>query len=634
MIAVLRHRGPDDWGYYVSPEIALGQSRLSIVDLQGGKQPMMIDDYVMVYNGELYNYIELRAQLEQKGIRFSTTSDTEVLLRSYIFYGNEAFKLFNGQFAVLIWNKSKKKLLAARDRFSIRPLYYSYWKKNIYFASEMKAFDQIAGFSRNYHPAHLFEHGLLWNTLGDRTVYEGIHSLPGGTLIEFEAGEITARERYYEIGRERLPDCKDYREAEEAFTDVLEDSVKLRLRSDVPVGAYLSGGIDSSVILSLISKYQSASYKSFSVTFADTEFDESEYQHDMVDLLNTEHFSEHITYEKVDIAFPEVIYHAERPVFRTAPAPLFLLSGLVNKENIKVVLTGEGADEILWGYDSFKELKLLEFWQRQPGSKIRPQLIRSLYPHLNHFADEGQFGMLRMFYEGFLGEVDNELASLNIRVHNNAILQKYFDRSLEIMYDKEKLIGMLAPDMPGNYSDWNSLQRNQFLEMKTLLAGYLLSSQGDRMSLAHSVEGRYPFLDHRVVDLLFYFSDRYKLNGFKQKYMLRRAFSGSLPQSILDRPKRPYMSPDLKSFMRGGKLSEQAVFFLNDALIRDYGIFNPKWVDRFIRKFKENNPKNIGYRDNMIITFILSTQIAKYWADHPRKAVPEKDPGRAIIEGY
>lgn len=619
MLSVLKHRGPDGWGYYLAPEISLGHTRLSIVDLNTGDQPMITDKSVIIFNGEIYNYIELKAELEKKGLKFRTTCDTEVLLKAYEYYGEACFEKFNGQFAVLIWNKIKKELIVARDRFGVRPLYILNHKNSFYFSSEMKSFDQIDTFRREFDPANLFEHSLLWNTIGDRTVYKNIKSLPSGTFSVFRDGKIMRQVRYYEIGKNPGPEFKSYTEAEEAFTSMLEDAVKLRLRSDVPVGAYLSGGIDSSVVLHLIKNITKNKFKTFSITFDDKEFDESEYQNDMVKHINSEHHSVNITYEKIDRIFPEAVYHFERPVFRTAPVPLFLLSEIVRQNGIKVVLTGEGADEILFGYDSYKELRLLEFWSRYPDSKLRPLLIRKLYPHLSHYSDGTQFGMMKMFYEDFLGVFDNELASLNIRINNNKILQNYFEKESKFDFDKDIFIHELKNWLPGNYNSFSLLRKNQFLEMRTLLSGYLLSSQGDRMSMAHSVEGRYPFLDHRLVDLLFTMKDDYKLKGFNQKYILKNSYKSKIPQSIINRPKRPYMSPDLRSFIVNGKPTDNTAFFLSEDLIKDYGIFNYKWVNRFLRKFSNGIPASIGYRDNMIITFILSTQIANYWIRNPRK---------------
>jgi asparagine synthase (glutamine-hydrolysing) len=231
--------------------------------------------------------------------------------------------------------------------------------------------------------------------------------------------------------------------------------------------------------------------------------------------------------------FLDAVYHFERPIFRTAPLPLFLLSKMVKSEGIKVVLTGEGADEILFGYDSFKELKLLDFWNKQPHSNLRPQLIKKLYPHLQHYQDPKRFGLMRMYYEGFLGEYNNDLAGLNIRVHNNKILANYFNKDFQITFNKEKLTEKISSILPANFHNWTLLQKNQFLELKTLLSGYLLSAQGDRMSMAHSVEGRYPFLDHRLIESLFYYRDKFKLNGLKQKYILSKAYKDVIPSSII-----------------------------------------------------------------------------------------------------
>lgn len=621
MLSVLSHRGPDGWGYYLSPEIALGHVRLSIVDLSTGDQPLLSDSCAIIFNGEIYNYIELREELEKKGMKFRTTCDTEVLLSAYEFYGEDCFEKFNGQFAVLIWDRKKKELIAARDRFGVRPLYILYHKDCFYFSSELKSFDQIDGFRREFDSGHLFEHALLWNTLGDHTVYKNIRSLPGGTYAVFREGRLVREARYYEIGRNQGPSFSSFGQAEEEFREMLEDAVKLRLRSDVPVGAYLSGGIDSSVVLHLIRNITRNAFKTFSITFEDSEFDESVYQNDMVRHIDSDHYSVNITYQSIDQNFPEAVYHMERPVFRTAPVPLFLLSELVRSQGIKVVLTGEGADEVLFGYDSYKELRMLEFWSRYPESKMRPQIIKKLYPHLSHYNDPKQFGMLKLFYEDFLNEYDNDLASLNIRINNNKIIGNYFEKEQRRDYSNTELLQELGKWLPENYREFSLLQKNQFLEMRTLLSGYLLSSQGDRMSMAHSVEGRYPFLDHRLVDMLFGMKDDYKLKGFNQKYLLKETFRSSIPKSIINRPKRPYMSPDLRSFIVNGRPTDNTAFFLSEELVRDYGIFNYKWISRFLQKFVNGIPASIGYRDNMIMTFILSTQIANYWLRHPRREI-------------
>lgn len=619
MLSALIHRGPDGWGTYISDHMALGHTRLSIIDLSGGSQPMMTDRYVISFNGEIYNHTELREELTAKGMVFSTKSDTEVILKAFEAYGTNAIAKFNGEFAFLLWDRKEKELTVVRDRYGIRPLYILKHNNRYYFASETKAFSLLDGYEKRFDVQNLLEHALLWNTLGDKTVYKNIRSLPSGTFEIYRRWGNPTSGRYYEIGESVGASPPDLNTAKEEFSALLNDSVRLRLRSDVPVGAYLSGGVDSSVITHLTAMIKKADFKTFAVAFEDKDFDESRFQREMAASINSDHLEIKVDYDLICKNFSETIYFTERPIFRTAPVPLFLLSKHVRESNIKVVLTGEAADEILFGYDSFKELKLLEFWSRQPNSRLRPQLLRKLYPHLKHYNDPHQFGLLRMFYEDFLDSFENDLVGLNIRVHNNKILSNFINKDLSIVFDKERVIEDVRKILPDNFKNWSLLQKNQFLEMKTLLSGYLLSSQGDRMAMSHSVEGRYPFLDHRLVEKAFYFQDNFKLNGFSQKHLLRESFRKFIPTAIIDRPKMPYQAPDLKSFHKDGVFSEQAMQFLSDDMIVNCGIFDPKYVSRFLGKFKKTTPQTIGYRDNMIFTFLLSSQIQHYWNKNPQR---------------
>lgn len=621
MTSTLIHRGPDGWGTYCSNDIALGHTRLSIIDINGGHQPMITERYVISYNGEIYNYLELREELISKGCQFQTSCDTEVVIKSFEIYGKNALKKFNGQFAILLWDKRKKELIVARDRYGIRPLYVLNHNSVYYFSSEMKAFDTISNFHRNFDMQQLYYHSSLWNTLGDKTVYNNIRSIPSGTYEIYNTMGGNNSFRYYEIGNSNNVSPASFNEALNEFSELLGDAVKLRLRSDVPVANYLSGGIDSSVITYLTSKYNSNTFKTFSITFDDSDFDESTFQREMVQRINSEHFEEKINYNSINDNLINAVYHFERPVFRTAPIPLYLLSKAVSQNNIKVVLTGEAADEILFGYDSFKELKLLQFWKKIPDSKIRPLLIKKLYPHLKHYADPKRFGLMKMYYEGFLGSFENDLVGLNIRSNNNKIVSNFMHKDHDFPIDSEEIMHEVQNILPENFSSWSLLQKNQFLEMKTLLSGYLLSSQGDRMSMANGVEGRYPFLDHRLIEKLFYYKDDFKLKGFSQKHLLREAYKNKIPSSIVSRPKMPYQAPDLKSFFRNKRLTEQSSYFLSEKMLKETNIFDPKMTTRFINKFTRKMPTQIGYRDNMLITFILSTQMCHHWIKNPKTHV-------------
>jgi asparagine synthase (glutamine-hydrolysing) len=617
MTANLAHRGPDAWGTYLSRDIALGHARLSIVDLSMGHQPMEAEDYVIAYNGEVYNYIELRKELEQLGVVFTTHSDTEVVMKAYKVWGKNAFARFNGQFAFILWDKNNRRLIAARDRYGVRPLFVMKWKGAWYFASEMKAFDSLPGYRREYDFQHLFEHGLLWNTIGSNTVYKGIRTVEPGTFEIYTGADEPLVHRFYSLGCLRQETLASFDEAKEELHGMLRDAVRLRLRSDVPVGMYLSGGIDSSVLALLTSQVMGERFKSFSVTFGDPDFDESSYQNEMVSFIGSEHHAARIDYDTVSENFLEVVRHAERPLFRTAPVPLFLLSKLVRENDIKVVITGEASDEILFGYDSYKELKLLQFWARSPQSAIRPLLIKRLYPHLRHYADTKAYGLMKLYYEDFLDTFFNPLAGLNIRIRNNTVLAAALNKELGIRFNQDDLIDKVKATFPDDYKHWTLLQQNQFLEMTTLLDGYLLSSQGDRMALGHGIEGRFPFLDHRIVEQTFSWPDSYKLNGFSQKHILRSAFRGLIPASIIDRPKLPYQAPDLRAFIRDGKPVPLVEQFLSPEMIREYGVFDERFTARFLRRFTERSSHQVGYRDNMTLVFLLSAQIALYWARNP-----------------
>ena len=318
MISTLQHRGPDGWGVYYSSGMTLGHNRLSIIDLSTGDQPMISQRYAISYNGEIYNYVELRIELLKKGCKFQTSSDTEVILKAFEVYGLDTFKKLNGQFALLLWDKKKKRLIAGRDRYGMRPLYVLGFNDSYYFSSEMKAFDVIDDYQRCFDIDRLFEHALLWNTIDDETVYRDIRSVSAGTFEVFERGKSPVRHRYYEIGESQGCSPPDITIAVEEFTELLNDSVNLRLRSDVPVGAYLSGGIDSSVISYLTALNKKERFKTFSVTFEDKDFDETSFQKELVSQLNTSHFEQSIDCKRINDNFLDAVYHFERPVFRTA----------------------------------------------------------------------------------------------------------------------------------------------------------------------------------------------------------------------------------------------------------------------------------------------------------------------------
>ncbi len=400
MIERLRHRGPDGFGYYDDPHIALAHARLSIIDLATGEQPICNEDGTVwvVLNGEIFNYIELRKDLEQAGHRFRTQSDTEVIVHLYEEHGAAFTQYLNGQFAIALWDRRARRLLLSRDRAGIRPLFYAHSAGELAFASEIKSILALPGRRRALDVRALGQIFTMWSTLPPLTAFEGVSALPPGcTLISDATGERI--ERYWDwTFPEHVPSqALEVERLAGELRELLIDAVRLQLRADVPVGAYLSGGLDSSAIATLIRRYTDTPLRTFSLEFEDAEFDESRYQLEMARNLGSEHTRVLCRKEDIGRVFPRLIDHIETPMVRTAPAPLMLLAEHVRDQKFKVVLTGEGADEVFGGYDLFKEAKIRRFWARAPQSRWRPALLSRLYGYLKH-SPTAQGALAQQFF--------------------------------------------------------------------------------------------------------------------------------------------------------------------------------------------------------------------------------------------
>ena len=381
----IRHRGPDDSGIYTNGMIGLGHARLSIIDLTNGRQPMQNAEGTIwiTFNGEIFNYLELREELEKKGHRFETNSDTEVILHLYEEEGEGCVRRFNGQWAFALWDTRRQKLFLSRDRLGVRPLFYARIRDSFLFASEIKALLTVPEISSELDLRGLNQTFTFWSPVPPRTAFRDLSQLPPGCSLTIEDGRFKVAP-YWSASYAPIPCPDDRREQQlaEELLELLQDSTRIRLRADVPVGAYLSGGIDSTVTTALARTLAGNRLRSFSIAFADAEFDESIFQEEASSRLGTNHTRICCTRSDIARVFPEVIWHAEQPVVRTAPAPMFLLSKLVRENGFKVVVTGEGADEILGGYDLFKETKIRRFWARNLHSRWRPLLLKRLYPYM------------------------------------------------------------------------------------------------------------------------------------------------------------------------------------------------------------------------------------------------------------
>jgi len=609
MIGRLHHRGPDGYGFHQQGPVGLAHARLSIIDLAGGDQPISNEDATVwvVFNGEIFNYLELRVDLEAKGHRFKTHSDTETIVHAYEEYGDGFLARLNGQFSIALWDATQQRLLLARDRVGIRPLYFCEDQGRLLFASEVKALRPAMRRSLSLDEGALAQLFTFWTTIGDRTLFQGIRSLPPGHLLIAEGGRLSISQYWSWQGAS--PDQQSrlsFGEAVESLRALLVDAVKLQLRADVPVGAYLSGGLDSSGIVALIRGFSSTPMRTFSVAFEDPEFDESAFQQVMVDHLGTDHTTIRCRKRDIGELFPTLIQHTESPVLRTAPVPLMMLSGLVRKEGFKVVLTGEGADEVFGGYDLFKEAKVRRFWAAQPDSRARSALLTRLYPYLAH-SPVGNAAMAATFYGQGLTDVQDPFYAHKPRWATTARLWNFFSPELRAALAPQDPIQGLKDSLPPDFGSWDGLSRDQYVEVQTLLSGYLLSSQGDRVCMANSVEGRVPYLDHRVIEFTNQLPARYKIRGLTEKAILRQALRPYLPENVAARVKQPYRAPDCLSFFDSGKPLDYVAELLSPGRIKSTGLFEASAVSRLFEKCRSG--RAIGFSDNMAFVGILSTML-------------------------
>ena len=614
MVGALRHRGPDEFGVYRDRHAGLGHARLSIIDLSTGQQPLSNEDGTLwvVFNGEIYNYLELRAELEALGHRFRTRSDTEVIVHAFESWGEQAFERFNGQFAIALWDSTRRALTLARDPLGVRPIYLCEHAGRLLFASEVKAlFAADPAIPRAFDPAGLAESFAFWTVVPPQSVFQGVSELPPGHLQVVRRGGSERRcfwrSRWPE--RQAQPTPGAPADAAAQVRQALEGAVRLRmLRADVPVGCYLSGGLDSSLVAALGRQVKGERFLTFSLRFEDAEYDETPFQREVAARIGSDHRELVVRREDIAAAFPEVVRHAERPLLRTGPAPLFLLSRLVRQAGIKVVLTGEGADEFFAGYDLFREGRVRRFWGRRPGSVLRPRLLDRLYPWLAR-SPVAQRAMAQEYFGRDLQRWAEAGFAHQPRWQAGAALHRLFRTELRQAATRADVVGRLLGSLPPEFGRWSFLAQDQFLEVQTLLSGYLLASQGDRMLMAHSVEGRFPFLDPAVLAAAAALPDEQKLCGLDEKHVLKRAAIGLVPASVLSRTKQPYRAPDALAFV-GRSSPEWAAEQMTEGALREAGVFDPLLAGRLWSKCRAcGDTGQFSNADNMALVGVLSTQL-------------------------
>lgn len=607
MIGQLRHRGPDGFGFFSEPGVGLAHARLSIIDLAGGSQPIPNEDRSVwvTFNGEIFNYLELRQELESAGHVFATRTDTEVLVHAYEEYGLDFVQRLNGQFAFAIWDARRGRLVLVRDRVGILPLFYTEQHGRLVFASEIKAVLAAVGRPARLSPVALDQVLTFWSPLTPQTLFPGIYEVSPGQMLVAESGHVTRRQywdwQFPEDGAHTTETADDLADQLRAL---LIDATRLRLRSDVPVGAYLSGGLDSSVLTTIIRRHTDAPLRTFSIGFDESRLDESAYQDALIAHLEADHTR--IQCRNADVAegFADAIWHAESVVLRAALVPMRMLSGLVKAQNYRVVLTGEGADEVLGGYDLFKETKIRQFWASQPESTFRPALLRRLYPYLD-FSPARARGYTEAFFGTGLRNPQTPFFSHATRWATTARCKDFFSDAMKAeLVDSatEQFEGML----PASFSAWHWFNKAQYVEARSLMSGYLLCSQGDRMLMANSVEGRFPFLDHRLIEFAARIRPSLLMRGLNEKYLLKKAMGAELPAAIVRRPKQPYRAPGVPAFFEG-QWSDEVRELLSKQVVDRYGYFDGARVQRLVQKIEAG--RAVGEKDSMALIAVLSTHL-------------------------
>jgi asparagine synthase (glutamine-hydrolysing) len=544
MGGVLAHRGPDESGFHLEDQAALAHRRLSIIDLASGQQPMCNEDRSVwiVYNGEIYNHADLRPTLEAAGHRYRTRSDTETVLHAYERWGADCVHRFRGMFAFAIWDGRRERLLLARDRLGIKPLYWARAGDRILFASEIKAILESGLVEARAREERLPEQLSTRYLSGPETLFSGIEKLLPGHTLCFEHGEVTIRQ-YWDVpvshagaGDRRAP---SHREVVSRFRDLLEESVSLRLMSDVPLGVFLSGGIDSSVVAALMARRVGRPIETFSVAFDERAFSELEYSRQVAQAIGAIRHEVVIGDDDFFGALPRLVWHEDEPIAHPSSVPLYFVSRLA-REHVTVVLTGEGSDELLAGYGKYPRAlwnwRLGAAWSRLVPGVMRSAVAARVVPHL-------PARLRRQVRRSFLSVAHTPEAT-------------FFDNFAAVPIDAQRrllagrLVPLARPDLAyGASLEWfgrsatasSLLDRMLYTDIKTYLVELLMKQ--DQMSMATSIESRVPFLDHVLVEFAARLPARYKLSGFSTKRILREAARDLLPASILSRPKMGFPVP-------------------------------------------------------------------------------------------
>lgn len=576
---VLYHRGPDDAGCRVDEQVGLGVRRLSIIDLVTGHQPVTNEDGTiwLVFNGEIYNFQELRNTLESKGHIFFSKGDTEVIIHAYEEYGVHCLEHLNGMFAFAVWDSHRRRLFMARDRLGIKPLHYWVGSDQIVFGSELKAVLAYPDVPRSVDIAALDQYLTLEYIPAPRTIYQGVRKLLPGHWLIFQEGRL-AVEPYWDIHFREPP--KDKLTCVEMLTDLIRDAVRLRLVSDVPLGALLSGGIDSSTIVAFMSEASSMPVRTYSIGFDDRTYDELPYARTIAAQYGTDHCEDILQPDITDLT-ERLVNHLDEPFADFSIFPTYLVSKLAS-QSVKVVLSGDGGDEIFGGYETYIAQDLDRYYRWLPAL-LRQQALPALMDRVPpQAAKKGLINKTKRFIEG--GALPPQLQ------HARWMMFMTDDAKNELYCPElqDSLNGCAATslfeDTFKRVARWDPLAQQQYVDIKTYLADDILTKV-DRMSMAASIEARVPLLDHRIVEFALSLPPQMKLQRGRTKAILREAMRGRLPEAVLDKPKEGFSIP-LKQWLRG-TLRPMMTDLLSADCVQRRGYFEPQTVLRWMQEHQD-----------------------------------------------
>jgi len=577
---VIRHRGPDDEGIFISRNVGLGHRRLSIVDVAAGHQPMTNEDGSLriTYNGEIYNHADYRESLEARGHVYQTRCDTETILHLYEEYGSACVDYLRGMFAFAIWDERKQELFIARDRLGVKPLYYVHTEDgSLYFASEIKSLLAARAVSPEINYSVLPDYLANHSPSGEETLFRGVKRLLPGHVLTWRDGEVSIR-RYWDVEFAKDVETKDDQTYIRQWSDLFHESVRLRLMADVPLGMFLSGGIDSSAIAAAMSGMVNEPIKTFSVAFAEREANELEYARLIAEAYKTDHHEILVSPEQFFDALPRLVWHEDEPLAHPSSVALYFVSQLAS-QHVKVVLTGEGSDELLAGYGRYRRT-MLNLSLGRKYNKLTPSLARdTIRKQIEQMEPSGRVRqkLMRTFLV-----LPTSLESIyfdNFAVFSAPMQQHMFTRETN---ERIRSIDPYAElrRLVAKTSDLSLLDGLLYADMKTYLHELLMKQ--DQMSMATSVESRVPFLDHKLVEFTAKMPDRMKLRGGTTKYVLRASMKGVLPEKILSRSKMGFPVP-IGSWFRGPFKRVIDEYVVSDrALSR--GIFAPDFIRELVSR--------------------------------------------------